>query len=122
MRGMRKLRNVGEYISNAPKEHRAKLRELRSAIRKTAPAASEKLSYGMPYYGYKGRLVYFAIAKKHIGIYIPTPIVQEFKKELKEYEAAKATIRFPLDKKLPLGLIKKLIKARMKLNESAKKK
>ncbi len=110
-------KNVDEYIAGAPREVRGKLRDLRSAIKKTAPKAIEKISYGMPYYGYRGRLAYFAYAKKHIGLYIPLPIIQEHKKELKSYETAKATVRFPLDKKLPIALIKKLIKARMKKNE-----
>ena len=76
----------------------------------------------MLYYGYKGRLVYFAFAKKHIGLYIPPPVIQEHAKELKNYVTAKATIQFPLNKKLPIGLIKKLIKARVKINDEAKKK
>jgi uncharacterized protein YdhG (YjbR/CyaY superfamily) len=77
----------------------------------------------MPYYRYKGRLVYFGLSKKHIGLYISTPIVEEHKSELKGYETTKSTIRFPLDKRLPAMLIKKLIKARInKNNESDKKK
>ena len=61
-------KDVDSYISAAPKEVRTKLRELRAAIRAVAPKAEERISYGMPYYGYKGRLVYFAHAKKHIGL------------------------------------------------------
>ena len=112
------LKNVDAYIASAPKEVQSRLKELRRAIKKTAPTALEKISYGMPYYSYKGRLIYFAIAKTHIGIYLPTPIIQEHKKELTKYATAKATVRFPLDKKLPIALIKKLVKARMKKNEA----
>ena len=74
----------------------------------------------MPYYGFKGRLAYFAAFKNHIGLYIPTPVVEEFKRELKAYETAKATVRFPIGKKLPVALIKKLIKARLKKNEATR--
>ncbi len=75
----------------------------------------------MPYYGYKGRLVYFGLRKAHIGVYIPTPVIEEHKSELEAYETTNATVRFPLDKKLPIALIKKLIKARMKKNEARRK-
>ena len=117
-----KLKNVDAYIKAAPRESQSKLKELRNLIITTVPEADEKLSYGMPYYSYKGRLAYFAHAKQHIGLYLPTPIVAEFKKELKAYSTSMATIRFPLDKKLPVALIKKLIKARMIKNEEKSKK
>jgi len=68
----------------------------------------------MPYYHYKGRLAYFQLWKKHIGLYIPTPVIEEHQKELKDYETAKATVRFPIDRPLPTALVKKLVKARMK--------
>jgi uncharacterized protein YdhG (YjbR/CyaY superfamily) len=113
-----KPKDVPAYIAAAPKEVRGKLRELRAVIRKTAPAAEEKISYGIPYYGYKGRLVYFSAWKNHIGMYIPTPVVKEHAHELKGYETTSATIRFPLDRRLPVALIKKLVKARMKKNEA----
>lgn len=118
---MNSFKTVDEYIATAPKEVQEKLNQLREAIKTTVPTAQERISYGIPYYHYKGRLVYFGFAKKHIGIYLPTPIVQEHKNELKNYETAAATIRFPLDQELPIPLIKKLIKARMKKNEEIKR-
>jgi len=117
---MKTPKDVDEYIASTPKEVQGMLKELRTMIRKAAPKAEERISYGMPYYGYKGRLVYFRLSKKHIGLYIPTPVIEEHKEELKKYETATATIRFPLDKKLPVALIKKLVRARMKKNEDAK--
>ena len=114
-------KNVDAYIASAPKEVKDKLKEIRTAIKKTAPTAVERISYGMPYYDYNGRLAYFAFAKAHIGLYIPTPVVEEHKSELKDYQTSKATVRFPLDKKLPVALIKKLVKARIKKNESRRK-
>jgi uncharacterized protein YdhG (YjbR/CyaY superfamily) len=116
-----KEKTVDEYISEAPAAVRARLKQLRAVIRKTAPKAEERISYGMPYYGYKGRLAYFRLAKEHIGLYIPTPVLREHLQELKGYSTSEATIRFPLDKKLPLALIKKLVKARIKINEAATK-
>ncbi|MGH9600784.1 MAG: iron chaperone [Terriglobales bacterium] len=114
-------KDVDSYIAAAPKELRAKLRELRAAIRAVAPNAEERISYGMPYYGHFGRLAYFRLSKRHIGLYVPTPVVEEHKSELKDYQTARATVRFPLDEKLPVALIKKLVKARMKRNEAGRK-
>ena len=113
----RKPKNVDSYIAKAPKEFQGKLKQIRATIKAVAPKADERISYGMPYYEYRGRLAYFLLAKAHIGLYLTPPIIEEHKKELKSYQTAKATVRFPLDKKLPIVLIKKLIKARMKRNE-----
>jgi uncharacterized protein YdhG (YjbR/CyaY superfamily) len=110
-------KDVDEYIASAPIEVQTKLKDLRAAIKEVAPTAVERISYGMPYYDYKGRLAYFGLTKAHIGLYIPPPVVEEHKKELADYETAKATIRIPLDQDLPVDLMKKLIKARMKMNE-----
>ncbi len=118
---MQKPTTVDDYINQAPRELKERLTSLRSAIRKTAPTALEKISYGMPYYGYHGRLVYFAYFKHHIGMYIPPPITEQFQKELTGYVTAKATIQFPHDKKLPLPLIKNMVKARMLWNNKSQK-
>jgi uncharacterized protein YdhG (YjbR/CyaY superfamily) len=116
---MKPVKDVDAYIAHAPKEVQGKLNKLRAVIRKTAPNAEERISYGMPYYGYKGRLAYFAYAKGHIGLYVPPPVIEEHKQELKAYGTSTATVRFPLHEKLPLMLIKKLVKARMKKNDEA---
>lgn len=113
-----KPKTVEEYISSAPQDLQPKLKQLRTIIKSIAPDAEEKLSYGMPYYGYKGRLAYFAYAKNHIGLYIPPPVIQNHKKELEKYKTATATVQFPNDQKLPIALIKKLVKARVKINEA----
>ena len=113
-------RDVDSYIAEAPEEAQGKLKQLRAAIKEVAPTAVERISYGMPYYEYKGQLAYFGLAKAHIGLYVPPPVIEEHKDELGDYETAKATVRFPLDKELPVALIKKLIRARMKKNEASK--
>jgi uncharacterized protein YdhG (YjbR/CyaY superfamily) len=112
-----KPRTVVEYISAAPKERQATLKELRGIIKKVAPTATEKISYGMPFYDYKGKLVYFASQKGYIGLYIPPPIIANHAKALKPYATTKSAMHLPFTK-LPTALIKKLIKARMKYNES----
>lgn len=117
---MKAAKNVDDYISAAPEHVQDKLKELRAAIREVAPDAVEKISYGMPGYD-KGQVAWFGIMKSHIGLYLRPPIIQEHKTELAAFVTTKSAVRFPLDKKLPLALIKKLIRARMKKNESANK-
>ncbi len=121
MKKMPKSTTVDAYIASAPGALRGKLQQLRSAIRDAAPDAAERMSYGMPYYHYKGRLVYWGLSKNHIGVYIPTPTLEEHEAEVREYKAGKATLRFPLEKRLPLPLVKRLVRARASMNEALKK-
>ena len=116
-------RNVDEYIAAFPEEIRERLERLRATIKRAAPDAQEKISYRMPAFALKGPLVYFAAFKNHIGFY-PTPSATvKYKKELAAYEGGKGSVRFPLDKPLPLGLITKIVKSRVKENlEKAKAK
>ena len=111
-----KPQDVDAYIAAAPKETQRQLKELRAVIKKAAPDAEERLSYGMPYYAWNGRLAYFSIWKEHVGLYVPTPVIEEHAAELAGYETNKATVRLPLKKKLPVALIRKLITARLEKN------
>jgi uncharacterized protein YdhG (YjbR/CyaY superfamily) len=110
-------KDVGSYIARAPKEVRSKLREVRVAIREVAPNAVESISYGIPGYD-KGRVAWFGLMKTHIGLYLRPPIIEEYKNELLAYKTTKSAVHFPLDQKIPVQLIKKLVKARMKKNEA----
>jgi len=114
-------RNVDAYIKAAPKEARAKLTQLRRIIKATSPKAEESISYKMPYYNYYGALIWFAAFKNHVGIFLRPPVIAEHKKELKGYETTKSAVHLPLDRPLPVALIRKLIKARMAKNESMKR-
>lgn len=116
------VNSVEAYIAQAPKGARGKLVKLRAAIRATAPRAEERLSYGVPYYAYKGRLAYFSASRRHIGLYVPPPVIEEHQRELRNYETAMATVRFPIDDPLPVALVKKLVKARMRKNEAEARK
>ena len=106
-----------EYIGQFPLQTQTLLTELRNTIKQYAPEAQEIISYNMPAYKYKGMLVYFAGYKNHIGLYPTASGVKVFEKELAKYKTSKGAIQFPLDKSLPLPLIKKIIKYRVKENE-----
>ena len=98
------------------------LEKIRKTIRKAAPDAEETISYLIPTFTLKGKyLVYFAAYKKHIGLYPAPRGSEKFKKELSRYEGGKGTVRFPLDKPIPLALITRIVKFRIKQNlEKAK--
>ncbi len=113
-------KDVDAFIKASPKETQTKLKQLRQVIKQTVPTAEEKISYKMPVYTYNGKwLVGFAGFKNHIGFYGMSGIFfNQFKKELAHFKTSKGTIQFPLDKPLPVALIKKLIRARMKVNKA----
>jgi uncharacterized protein YdhG (YjbR/CyaY superfamily) len=114
---MKQAASVEAYIAQAPPAVRSSLRELRRTIKKAAPKAAEKMSYGMPFYeyggsGYKGRLIYFAVFTKHIGVFIP-PSLDAVPAAMAKYQTAKSSFKFPLDKPLPLAVIARTVKALM---------
>jgi uncharacterized protein YdhG (YjbR/CyaY superfamily) len=103
-----KPKNISQYIQAAPREARAKLRQMRGTIRSAAPGAVESLKWGMPAFSYRRILVTFAGYAHHIGFY-PTPsAVKAFAKKLTKFKTAKGSIQFPLDFPLPLSLIRKI--------------
>lgn len=110
--------NIDEYIASFPKDVQKILKEIRATIKKAAPEAEEAIKYAIPTFVLNGNLVHFAAFKNHIGFY-PTPNgIEAFKKELAPYASAKGSAQFPLDKPLPLGLITKIVKYRVKENLS----
>jgi uncharacterized protein YdhG (YjbR/CyaY superfamily) len=117
-----KPKSVEEYIAGFPIDVQHLLEKMRTTIKKAAPQAEEMISYNMPLYKWNGMLVSFAAWKEHIGLY-PTPrVTGEMKKKLAPFEGAKSTLRFPIDKPLPLLLISKVVKLRMKENVASVKK
>lgn len=113
---MKTPKDVDSYIAQASEDVRPILTELRRIIKKVAPKANERISYGMPFYeyggtGYKGRLIYFAVFKKHISIFITPWYANTVPNELQKYHVSKATYRFPLDQPFPFTLIEKTVKA-----------
>lgn len=112
---------IDEYIADFPKDIQKLLEQVRAAIRKTAPEAEETIKYGLPTFTLNGNLVHFGAFKNHIGFYPAPSGIEAFKKELSVYEGAKGSIKFPIDSPLPLALISKIVRFRVKKNlEKAK--
>lgn len=109
----KEIKSIDDYIIQFPVEIKSKLETIRTAIKKAAPKSVEVISYGMPAFKMHKVLVYFAVGKNHIGFYpTPNPIIF-FGKELEGYKTSKGAIQFPLDKKVPLSLISKIVKYRV---------
>jgi uncharacterized protein YdhG (YjbR/CyaY superfamily) len=108
--------SVDEYIKDFPEEIQHLLNQIRSTIINVAPNAEESISYGMPAYKLNGKpLVYFAAFKNHIGFYATPSGNAAFEKELSKYKQGKGSVQFPIDKPLPLTLIVKIVKYKVKL-------
>jgi uncharacterized protein YdhG (YjbR/CyaY superfamily) len=102
--------SIDEYIAACPEQSQESLREIRSAVRAAVPEAQEKISYQIGAFELNGKgLLAFAGWKRHVSLY-PTPSGDEvFNREIASYTSGKGTLRFPLDKPLPMKLIGKAI-------------
>jgi uncharacterized protein YdhG (YjbR/CyaY superfamily) len=107
------FKTVDRYIASFPDNAGRKLAELRSTVRELAPEAQEKISYRMPAYFLGRNLLYFAGFAKHIGFYPGAEAIACFEPELAKYKHAKGSVQFPLDRPLPLTLIRRLVKFRL---------
>jgi uncharacterized protein YdhG (YjbR/CyaY superfamily) len=108
--------SLDEYTQSFPEGIQKLLNEVRAAIKSVALEATEKISYQIPTFYINGNLVHFAAFKNHIGFYPTSSGIAAFKDELKEYKSAKGSVQFPLDKPMPIDLIKRIVKFRVKEN------
>jgi uncharacterized protein YdhG (YjbR/CyaY superfamily) len=119
-------KDIDEYIDGFPDDIRVILQRIRITIQKAAPQAEETISYRMPALRLEGILVYFAAFRKHVSFFPTSSGIKAFKRELSAYGGSKGTVRFPFDKRVPYGLISKVVKFRVRENsekaEARKKK
>jgi len=111
--------STNEYIASFPAGTQRRLKEIRATVKKAAPGADELISYGIPAFKLNGPLVFFAAFRSHIGLYPVTRVVRtKLAAQLSPYtpKAAKATVRFPLDKPIPRTLVTRIVKLRIKEN------
>jgi uncharacterized protein YdhG (YjbR/CyaY superfamily) len=109
-----RARTIDEYIDIAPIEAQKRLLEIRAAVRRGAPGATEGMKWNLPAYSSDRILVVFAAFKNHVGVF-PTPaVLKALKKETAKYEQTTSGIKFPLEKPVPAALITKMTKLRVK--------
>ena len=107
-------KSVDEYLAGVPEPGRSTLNKIRAAIRSAAPPeTTEIISYKIPAFRYKGVLMWFAGFSNHCSLFPTAAVVEAFKNELKGCTISKGTIQFPLDKPLPAGLVKRMVRARV---------
>lgn len=114
--------SIDEYIAGFPAPVRARLRQMRATIRRAAPGAEEAIAYGVPTYRLNGNLVHFAAFARHVGFYPAPSAITAFRRELSKYASAKGSVQFPHDQPLPLTLVAKMVRFRVKENATKRAK
>ncbi len=116
---MKRAPEVDAYIQSCPLGARRALRTFRQAIRAVEPQAVELISYQMPGYSvpgydYKGMFAWFGLQSDYVGLYVRPPTIADHRKVLKGYKTTKSAIHFPLDQKVPIGLVQELVRASLR--------
>jgi uncharacterized protein YdhG (YjbR/CyaY superfamily) len=108
--------DIDEYIERHSKKDQRLLGQMRATIQKAAPEATEKISYGIPTFYLNGNLVHFAAFSNHIGFYPTSSGIAAFKEQLGPYKWSKGAVQFPKDKPVPVALVARIVKFRVKEN------
>lgn len=116
MTNKKQFTTVDEYIRTFPQDVQTILKKIRETIKKAAPKAHERISYGMPFYeyggsGFKGRLIYFSLSKNDINVYIPPSLGEGHMQAWEKYRSTKSAYHIPLSKPFPFTLIAKTVQA-----------
>lgn len=108
---------VDAYVEYCPGEVQGALREIRAAIREAAPGSTETVSYfqmpGYSYegYDYNGMFAWFSFKAPHVRLHVRPPVLEEHAAEIEGYKATKAIVSFPAGGRIPVALVRKLVKA-----------
>ena len=106
---------VDEFLAGVPEPQRTTLQELRTMLKKILPAGQETIHYGVPAIQIDGiSIAGYASAKKHCS-YFPHSgaLLEPLANSLTKYDYSKGTLHFPVDKCLPITLVRKLVTARL---------
>lgn len=113
-------KTVDEYIKTFPADIQKILKQVRQTIKEAAPEAEETINYQIPTFKLNGNLVHFAAFKNHIGFYPAPSGLKAFQKELSDYKSSKGSVQFPIDQPVPVSLISRIVKYRVKENSLKK--
>jgi uncharacterized protein YdhG (YjbR/CyaY superfamily) len=118
---------VDEYIASCPKEAQDNLAKMRAAIQAVAPGATERTDYfqmpgySYPGFDYDGMFVWFSFKKPFVRLHVRPPVIEQHSTELAHYLTTKAIVSFPMDTRIPVILVKKLVKASLKIMRDKKR-
>jgi uncharacterized protein YdhG (YjbR/CyaY superfamily) len=116
-----KTKTVAGYVASVPKPARAAFTKLRATIRSAVPrTATEVISYQIPAFKDGRVLVWFAAFSNHCSLFPTNAVIEKFADELQAFSTSKGTVQFPLDKPLPVSLIKQMVKARVAADKARK--
>lgn len=104
---------IDQYLANYTGEVRQRMDALRATIRRNAPQAVEKISWGMPTFFLNGNLIHFAAHKTHIGLYPGPSAIEQFAPQLADYKTSKGAIQLPNSQPLPLSLVAEIVAFRV---------
>jgi len=106
--------SIDAYIAEFPAETQTVLEEMRALVKRSAPDATESISYAIPTFDLNGRrLVHFAGYERHIGFYPTSSGIEAFEEELTPYKSGRGSVQFPLAQPLPAGLIRRIVEFRV---------
>jgi uncharacterized protein YdhG (YjbR/CyaY superfamily) len=113
---VKKPANIDEYIASFDSEIQNLLELFRGTVKQVAPEATETISYGMPAFKQNGMLIWFAAHTNHIGFYPRASAIEKFRKELSDFKSAKGSVQFPMNKPLPVDIIRQIVQFRLMEN------
>jgi uncharacterized protein YdhG (YjbR/CyaY superfamily) len=120
--------DVDAYISGCPEQAQGKLKGIRTAIREAAPGATETMAYFQmpgyfyPGYDYNGMFAWFGFRKSYIALLLRPPVIQDHEKELAAFAKTKAAVHLPMDREIPVALVKKLVRASVRVMKAKPRK
>ena len=117
---MKKFENADAYIAKVAKEAQPILQKLRQLIKETLPKCEEKIWYNVPFYHLDGEVVGFSVLKNHVSVGVGADVMTETEREKLEaagYHTGKGTFQIQFDQKIPTEHLKRLLKAKVKLNQ-----
>ena len=113
--------DVDDYILQNPPEIQLILIELRAMVRKAAPEAREKISYGIPAFEQNGIILWFGAFKDHISIFPPINGDAELQKETARFANDKGNLLFYYNQAIPFELIERVISQKVMQNQTKKR-
>ncbi len=108
------MKNIDEYHLQFEGLKKERLDQIRKIIKECAPMATERISWSMPTFYLNGNLVHYAMSKNHLGFYPGASGVERYVSKYSGHKYSKGAIQFPLDKPLPVRIIKDIVKFRVK--------